>query len=268
MRKYPKDAYPEMVSGYGDGERGYKFATISIIDSRNEPIILGIEPVRENSQWEADGESVPLATMVDRLLEQAEQHVSINKVFADREFDTHDVRDVIDSRGLKYVIPKRKYQKDWAGIDRVKEHDDADVAVESTELTVDDRTHDVSILYVPSREEQGSYAVFTVNDDVPPERARGVTSQYSRRWIIENQFHRMKDSFIPTTSSKDYRIRFTSFLLGGVLFNTWRLANELLRPDKDNIDRDEDDADEDGGADPLVSTGAFITVFSCHLEPD
>lgn len=142
------------------------------------------------------------------------------------------------------------------------------MAVESTELTVDGRTHDVSILYVPSREEQGSYAVFTVNDEVPPERARGVTSQYSRRWVIENLFHRMKDSFIPTTSSKDYRIRFTYFLLGAVFFNTWRLTNELLWPDEDDIDRDDEDADEDGGDDPLVSTGAFITVFSCHLELD
>ena len=91
---YPKEDYPEMVSGLKDSHRcGYKFATITTI-AEDTPIILGIEPVRDRRGW--DLETRTRGELVDRLLEQAEQHVDINKVYADREFDSYEVRHVID----------------------------------------------------------------------------------------------------------------------------------------------------------------------------
>lgn len=47
--------HPEEVSGFKDSdERGYKFATITIV-AENTPIVLGIEPVRDERRWEKEG---------------------------------------------------------------------------------------------------------------------------------------------------------------------------------------------------------------------
>ena len=114
---YPKEDYPEMVSGLKESHaRGYKFATVTVI-AEDTPIVVGIEPVRDKRRWEPDGiETRTRAELVDRLLEQAEQHVDIHKVFADREFDVHRVRDVIDRRGGNMLSGKRHSQKPtWKG---------------------------------------------------------------------------------------------------------------------------------------------------------
>lgn len=114
---YPKDDYPEMVSGFKSGnkekaERGYKFATLTIV-AENTPIVLAIEPVRDSRWWEKADESVdvvrtPRVAIVRELIEQAEKHVDLHKVFCDREFDIHAVRNVLDAEGLQYIIPKKE----------------------------------------------------------------------------------------------------------------------------------------------------------------
>ncbi|WP_246391911.1 hypothetical protein [Halosimplex pelagicum] len=93
--KVPKEEFPEMVSGDKEG-RSYKFATLTVI-GQDTPLVLGIEPVREASAWEGDASQVDShskADIVRRLLDQATQHVEIHKLFADREFDAMEVRDV------------------------------------------------------------------------------------------------------------------------------------------------------------------------------
>ena len=257
-RKYPKEDFPEMVSGGKDGERGYRFATLTII-GENTPITLAIEPVRQASQWEGDdGESMTKGEIVDRLLEKSQQHVNIHKVFADRGFDSHAVRDVIDRRGLTYILPKRKYVDDWRGIEKVTEHPTADVGVNrDVTLTHDGRTHDTSIIYVPSREKDGSYMVFTTNTDVPADRARGLTRQYRRRWEIENEYKTIKKQFLPTTCSTDYRVRLAYFVFGVLMYNVWRLTNLLLR----------EEVEADLGEDPVITAGEFVEILGVCLEP-
>jgi hypothetical protein len=227
--KYPKDDFPEMVSGDEEG-RSYKFATLTII-GKNTPIVLAIEPVREASAWEPDAdESYAKAEFVERLLEQAEQHVDIHKVFADREFDAHEVRDVLDRHGVTYLIPKQTYPADYDGIEKVKEHPLADVAVErAVPLWVNGRKHEVSIMYVPSTKKEGHYAVYTTNRDVTPDEVMGLTDQYSWRWEIEIEYKSIKKHFLPTTASTDYRVRLLYFTLGVVMYNIWRLTNLTLR---------------------------------------
>lgn len=69
-----KPDYPRMVSGYkkeNEIERGYKYATITLAGDLI-PIILGVEPVKENSGWEAnDAPPYSKADMVNRLLSKA-----------------------------------------------------------------------------------------------------------------------------------------------------------------------------------------------------
>ncbi len=227
-----KEDFPEMVSGMKDShERGYKFATLTVV-GKDTPIVLAIEPVKQQSWWEEDTvERTPIADVVDRLLSKAQEHVSIHKVMCDREYDTHAVRDVIDKKGMTYLIPKRvSANQDFEDIDNIREHPHADAGVtNNVELTVDGRTHGVDFLYVPSRSDSGNYAIFTTNAEVPPERAPGLTAQYRDRWTIENEYKSIKEHFLPRTTSSDYRVRLFYFVAAVLMYNVWRLTNLLLR---------------------------------------
>lgn len=231
-KKYPREDYPEMVSGLkGDHSYGYKFATLTIVGN-NVPLVLAIEPVKDISQWESeDAVRTSRAEVVERLLEKASKHVDIHLVMADREFATHRVQDVLDKHGVTYLIPKPKYVKDWEGIEKVKEHEVADVAVEpDVPLYLDgEKSHDVQFMYVPSRSRNGKYAVFLTNrSDVSPDEAMGLCSRYSRRWDIENEYKTIK-RFLPTMASTDYRVRLFNFIFACVLYNIWRLTDYLLK---------------------------------------
>lgn len=254
---YPKDEFPAMVSGDKEG-RSYKFATLTVI-GENTPIVLAIEPVREASAWEGDaGESRSKAALVDRLLEQAERHVAIHKVFADRGFDAHGVRDVLDRHDVTYLIPKEKYAADFDGIEKITEHPLADVAVErAVPHWVDGRKHEVSIMYVPSTNKEGKYAVFTTNRDVTPDEVLGLTDQYSWRWEIEIEYKTIKKHFLPTTASTDYRVRLLYFVLGVVMYNIWRLTNLTLR----------EAVTIDLGAKPPLRAGEVVELIGFCLVP-
>lgn len=256
--KVPKEEFPEMVSGDPDHRRSYKFATLTIV-GEDTPIVLAVEPVREASVWETDaGESTTKTEFVGRLLEQAKQHVDIHKVFADREFDAHGVRDELDRHGVTYLIPKKKYAADWHRIEQIDEHSVADVAVErEVPLWVDGRKHKTSIIYVPSTEEEGKYAVFTTNRDLSPDEAIGLTSQYRQRWVIENEYKTIKKHFLPTTASTDYRIRLLYFVLGVVMYNVWRLTNLLLR----------EAVDVNLGDSPPLRAGEVVELIGFCLAP-
>jgi hypothetical protein len=103
IKGIPKPDYPRMVSGYkknGEYKRGYKFATITLAGEL-APIILGVEPVKENSKWEEDNApSYSKAEMVDRLLSKAERFVDLDEVYLDRGFHSKGVYTVIDDRDI------------------------------------------------------------------------------------------------------------------------------------------------------------------------
>lgn len=234
-----KEDFPTMVNGYKKSsdsrderyKRGYKFATLTVV-GEDTPIVLAMEPVKETSKWESDGaESMSKALIVERLLAQAEQYVDIHKVMADREFDGHAVRDVIDRKGMTYLIPKRvSAAQDFEDIENVKNHPSADIAVKNdVPLTVNGRTHEVDYIYFPSNEETGKYAILLTNADVPVERASGLKEQYNGRWMIEIEYRTITQNFLPTTTSSDYRVRLFYFVAAVLMYNIWRLTNLLLR---------------------------------------
>lgn len=257
---YPKDDFPEMVSGFKKSgkkkhERGYKFATLTIV-AEDTPIVLAIEPVRDYRGWKRpDREEVDTssrAEIVERLLNQAEQHVDIHKVFCDHEFDAHEVRDVIDRRDIRYVIGKRRQSA--AGYENIEEIIDDpvyDSRIEYVELTYDARTHDVSIIYLPGDE----FSLFTVNEWVDPDRTQALTDQYRHRWEIENEYKTIKKHFLPTSATKDYRIRFLYFVIGVMMYNIWRLTNFLLR----------DELDVDLGDDPPILAGEIVELVGFYF---
>ena len=264
---YPREDYPVMVSGVKEShQRAYKFATLTIVPE-NTPIVLAIEPVRDKRAWESD--SVDTRTrgeLVDRLLEQAEQHVDINKVFADREFDSHEVRHVVNQHDAFYVVGKKKQaEADREAIEKTIEHDVADVSVEQGWLEYDGERHPMSFIYVPKDTAkdngeyiEGDYVIFTVNAHVSPDRGLGLTQQYRRRWTIENEYKSIKKHFIPMSASDDYRNRFLYFVIGVLLYNVWRLANFLLR----------DEVDVELGEDPPILAGEIVELVGfCLFDP-
>jgi hypothetical protein len=260
--RYVRHDYPEMASGSYKSEFPYsfKFATMTII-AGDTPFILAIEPVRDGPDWKSDRTTTHKGDVVDRLLEQATEHVDIHKVFLDREFDTYESMDAIDRRDITYLIPKTRYEKEYEGIEKVESHPASDVGVErDVPMTTDSgRTHTTSIMYVPSRKKDGQYAVFVTNRDMSPDRIRGFCQQYRQRWEIENQYKAIKAHFLPRCASLDYRIRFLYFLLGCVMHNVWRLANYFVREAVSD--------DVNLGETPPIPAGEIVEVLGFCIDP-
>lgn len=265
---YPCEDYPEMVSGIKEShQRAFKFATLTIV-ADDTPLVLAIEPVRDVRRWE-DQEDVDTRTrgeLIDDLLDQAKQHVDINKVYADREFDSYEVRHRINQHDVFYVIGKRNQaNEDRVAITKTIEHEVADVSVEQGTLTYEGETHDISFIYVPKDTAkdnddyiEGDYAIFTVNAHVSPDRAMGLAGTYRDRWMIENEYKTIKAHFLPTSASKDYRNRFLIFVIGVMMYNVWRLSNFLLR----------EEVDVNLGENPPILAGEIVELIGfCLFDP-
>ncbi|PSP83875.1 hypothetical protein BRC96_08700 [Halobacteriales archaeon QS_6_64_34] len=210
--RVPKPEYPEMVNGgKDDGDYEFQYATLTIV-GRNAPLVLAVEPVRHNFNWEGDdGDTSSWAEVVDRLLEQARELVDIQLVMADRAFDSHGVFHVLDQKhDVDYLIPKKTDSKRLrADAEKVREdtelkslvEQDASLYVREETTYVDvksDETvgengysHDVAFMHVPadrkkwdtSPEREIPYALFVTNrsDDISPMDALGFTNRYSDR---------------------------------------------------------------------------------------
>jgi len=259
----PKATYPPMVSGYkDDGEikHGYTFATITIVGN-DVPIILGIEPVKERSEWEP--ETAPADSkgeVVDVLLETAQQYVDLDEVLLDRGFYSNEVYAGIHERGLVYTTPVPKYEDDYEAIKKIQSKECVDAAVKhGVPFAVDgERHHTAEFLYVPATDEdaEGNYAVFVTNrEHVAPAEIEHVTNSYSRRWDIENQYKSVK-GFLPKTSSTDYRVRLFSFVFASLLYNLWRLTDYLVKVEADRPIRSA----------PVVTARTFVRAVGRSLR--
>ncbi|TQQ83041.1 transposase [Halonotius terrestris] len=254
--------YPELVSGTKDGERGFKMATITIV-AQDTPIVLGVEPVRDSRKFEKelgiDIDSPPRGETVDRLIEQAKQHVDLHKIFLDRGFDSDQTRAIIDQHESLYVLGKSaRADIDKEHIEEIKDDDYYDSRLVHGTLEYDGTEHDITYIYKESDTVDKKYVMFTVNEHIDHHRAEGLISQYGQRMEIENQYKSIKKHFLPTCASKDYRIRLLYFVIGVVLYNVWRLANYLLR----------DVVDFHLGESPPIPAGELIEIVGiCMSKP-
>jgi len=258
-----KPDYPKMVSGYkkdGEYKRGYKYATITLVGD-HAPIVLGIEPVKEDSAWEPDDSpSYSKADLVSRLLDRAEQFVDLDLVMFDRGFYVNRVYADVHERGLTYLSPVPTYEDDLAAIQDIQEHPTADAAVKhDVPFGLDGEVHhEAEFLYAPSTSDdaEGKYAVFVTNEDrVEPENIRSIVNGYSRRWDIENQYKSIKD-FMPKTSSTDYRLRLCNFALSTLIYNLWRLTDYLIKVALDEPIR----------SPPVITAKTFVRALGDFLR--
>jgi len=253
---YGEMAEMSMVSGMKDGEgRAFKFATLSIV-GRNIPLVLAVEPVRESSAWD---ENPPnrIHRVVRRLLLRAKEHVPIETVLCDREFDSMRVFQALSNLDMNYLIPKRVTSSERQVIDQMEE-DNQEVAVETASVHVESGSHPMRFLYVPSTSGDGT-TVFATNLRVGPDEAETFCRRYSRRWQIENEYKSIKGDFLAKTSSKDYRVRLFYFVFAVLLYNIWRLTDFLL---KAGVDGEMDYA-------PVLTAGECVEiVVSALIPPD
>jgi hypothetical protein len=245
----------EMVSGLNQEDRAFKFATLSIV-GLNIPLVLAIEPVRESSAWDENPPN-QIHRVVRRLIRRAKQHVPIETVLCDREFDSKRVFQTLSNLGVNYLIPKRINSTEQEVIETM-EADGQAVAVESASVHVEAGNHSMQFLYVPSTKGDGT-TVFATNLRVGPDEAETFCRRYSRRWQIENEYKSIKGDFLAKTSSKDYRVRLFYFVFAALLYNIWRLTDFLLK------------AGVDGEMDysPVLTAGECVElVCSALIPPD
>ena len=244
-----------MVSGLNHEERAFKFATLSIV-GLNIPLILAVEPVRESSAWDENPPN-QIHRVVRRLVRRARQHVPIETVLCDREFDSMRVFQTLSNLSVNYLIPKRITGTEKDVIETM-ESDGEDVAVESASVHVESGEHSMQFLYVPSTKGEGT-TVFATNLRVGPEEAESFCRRYSRRWQIENEYKSIKNDFLAKTSSKDYRVRLFYFVFAVLLYNIWRLTDFLL---KAGVDSEMEYA-------PVLTAGECVEiVVSALIPPD
>lgn len=161
-----------MVSGTKDREsRAFKFTTLSII-GRNIPLVLAVEPVRESSPWDENSPN-QVHRVVRRLVERAKEHVPIETVLCDREFDSMRVFQTLQNHDVNYLIPKRITSTEREAIEQI-EADGQKIAVETASVNVESGSHELRFLYVPATSGEGT-AVFATNLRVGPE-GRAVLS--------------------------------------------------------------------------------------------
>nr|WP_239642058.1 transposase [Natrinema versiforme] len=165
-----------MVSGTKEQERrAFKFATLSIV-GQNIPLVLGVEPVRESSEWDRNPNKIH--RVVRRLVKRAQEHVPIETVLCDREFDSQQVLQTCPNLGVNYLIPKRINSTEREVIETMD--DEQEVAVESASVSVETGSHSMRFVYVPSTKGDGT-AVFATNLKVEPDEAETFCRRYSRR---------------------------------------------------------------------------------------
>ena len=192
IRYYADVEEMPMASGAKDRDgRAFKFATLSII-GQNIPLILAVEPVRESSEWD-ENPSNQIHRTVRRLVRRAKEHVPIETVLCDREFDSIQVFQTLSNLDVNYLIPKRVSSSEQDVLEQMEE-DGQEVAVESASVHVESGSHPMRLLYVPSTSGEGT-AVFTTNVRVGLEEAEAFCKRYSRRWQTEIEYKSIKGAF-------------------------------------------------------------------------
>ncbi|MFC4553478.1 MULTISPECIES: transposase [Halorussus] len=211
----------------------YKVATCCIV-GENVQFTLGVEPVPKGR---SRGE------LVRELVWKAKEHVSINTVYADREFDAADVVHSLNEAGVEFVIPRRKtsriknfiqgMSKDieverdhaiYGDIDGVPGHGRAEahlIGVPKKNANDEDRVIDSTIVFLTNKD---------INNEIRRDRmkARGAVNRYRRRWGIENSYKSIKD-FLAWTTSKEYSVRLFYVAFAVLLYNMWLLVDFLVQ---------------------------------------
>lgn len=192
-----------------------RFATIAVVED-GKRFTLKVVPV------------TPLSIkrkVIKELIEFAQELVDIEVILFDRGFYTNKVIETVKSLKESFIMPVKKQGK---AKEKMKEsylngplEYEMSKGAKYTMMTVKDKQKDKLLPYA------------TNLDDKPI----NVHKFYKSRFGIETQY-RVKNRFMGKTCSKEYRVRYTFFVLAVCLYNLWVLFNisergkKGLNPDK------------------------------------
>lgn len=212
-----------------DHDWAHRYASISIVGD-NLRFVLGVIPVAEGMMY---GE------IVEKLLDEAQLHVSIGTLYADRAFATTDVIRVLNRRSLNYVIPVRRNARITRRISRMKQDvevvDEYGVYGEQRGRGTQKRA-ETTLVLLPSQQSSSDAAAFytdlDVDDSTSLDRAKTkrAINRYRRRWAAETQYRSLK-TFLPWTTSNNGLVRLFHFLFGMLVYNLWRIVDFLIQQD-------------------------------------
>ena len=188
----------------------FRFATITIVDDECRLTLKAI-PVNEN---------ISKSDAVAKLLYYAQKRIEIGVVCLDRGFYSADVLSLVESMGLKYLIPAVNTPKiKW--ITRAKEP--PQIIPYRMGSKFKKILTNLVIIFDTDMEKRN----FVTNLNLDRMHTRKLNKIYSKRWGIETSY-RVKKDFRPKTTSKNYVIRLFYFLFSVCLYNLWELVNVIL----------------------------------------
>lgn len=133
-----RDGIETDVYGTKGGDYAYQWAAVQVV-AGGPPLVLDARPVRKG---ETRGE------VVADLLDAATDHVALDTVMLDREFDSAEVKTACEQYGARYLNPKRKYASEKAAEERLARAEKT-VHVEEQQTVVTGETR--KQVFVPSR---------------------------------------------------------------------------------------------------------------------
>lgn len=132
----------------------------------------------------------------------------------------------MDNLSVRYLLPKIERSPELERIARM-EQDGENVAVEHVNVAVTTGSLECRILYVSGRDDETQ--AFITNEPIRPEDAKAWVTHYAYRWCIENEYRSIKQKFLVRTSSKNHALRIYYFVFGILMYNVWRLTDDLLK---------------------------------------
>ncbi len=215
---YYGDRNTAMVVGK-EQDRGttkcFKFATINIVEVGKRFTLLAL-PVGPFDDKEK---------ILKQLLSYTLQRIKIKRVYVDRGFFDSKTIKMFQRFHLKYLMPATK-------ISTVKE------TIEMTPTTgiitdfpMKDVTFNLVILEEELNDGNKVKRAFATNEEYSENDvnlAERLFDLYGKRGGVETSYKVKKHSYLPKTTSKNYKIRLFYFMFSVLIYNLWILADILI----------------------------------------
>ena len=185
----------------------YKFATLKVVTG-NEQYAIKSLPVNKFANTE---------DLVEELLQYAEQHIDIRRVYMDRGFFSGKVINTMDENDWKFIMPATR----TSGIKNRLEGADGET-IQEYELNGKEKAKFNLVLREGKERELKAFATNCGKLEI---LTHNLFNLYGRRWDIETGYRVQKNKFLPKTTSKNYNVRLFLFLFSELLYNSWMLIN-------------------------------------------
>lgn len=217
----------------------YKFISIDIVQPGKRYTLLVLPITQLDNRND----------LLRELIEFARKRVKIKLALLDRGFFNIETQKILNSYGIKYIMPCTQYSNIKEILQKVPTP-----YIINDFLMGKDFHYNMAIKQFPNKKgimKTYAYATnITLDTDDPDKEATWLAEEYRKRWGIETGY-RIKKSFLPRTTSKDYRIRLFYFLYAVLLYNLWILADVLVWIKIYNR----------VGQDHKIQAGFFIEIF-------